>query len=272
MTWRRGVAAGVVLLGLANMASEALAEGGEVEGTHEGVVWTVSPIAGVDRNRLKVRGPDGSVTAETDTGPEYGVFALMARPSLVINNFLFYSDVNKADVWGNLFYANFYGSSRREVTWNLGGGYLYHEIRPEDVRITVTDPMVKAGLRLKLPKWHLSLNPYLGYAWERVEVEIDTPMGTQDVDSDNDSWLYGLTLGYRWRMLEGGVNYYYQDSQDLDEDFQVVRARLNFFFTRKWGIGARIDYAEHQTADDFSVLVGPVWVSSREAGPKPRVP
>lgn len=247
-------------VGLAACPVPTRAEGGEAGGMQDGTVWSVSPMAGWDRNELKLRGPGGAETTHTDSGPEYGVFALFARPNFVINNFLFFADVNDADVWGDLLFANYYANAKSRLTWNVGAGYLYHEIEPKGVRIVVTDPMVKAGVRLKVPSLHLSLNPYLGYAWERVEVEIDTPMGTEDVDSDNDSWLYGLTIGYRWRMLEGGVNYYYQDSQNFDEDFQVVRARLSVFVTKTWGVSGRFDYAEHQTTDDTSFLFGPVWV------------
>ena len=217
-------------------------------------------MAGWDRNTLKLRGPGGAETTETDTGPEYGVFALFAHPNVVVNNFLFFADVNDADVWGDLLFANYYADAKARLTWNLGMGYLYHKIEMGDVCVDVRDPMAKAGVRLKVPALHLSLNPYVGYAWERVKVDIETPAGTQEEKSHNDSWLYGLTIGYRWRMLEGGVNYYYQDSQEIEEDFQVVRARLSAFFTKTWGLSARFDYAEHQTTDDRSFLLGPVWV------------
>ena len=213
--------------------------------------FVVSPLFGADRNELTRVTPMG--TSElTDTGPEYGLFAMAIHPNWVINNFLFFADVNDCDVWGNLFFANYYANSEATVTWNAGAGYLYHEIKPEHGEITVEVPMVKAGPVFRVKALRLSLNPYIGYGWESV----DTPGGVQD----NDSVLYGLTVGWRWRMLEAGVNYYYQDSQELDEDFNVFRARVIGMVTPRWGVGARVDYMEHSTSKDFSFLAGPVFM------------
>lgn len=240
----------VAAIGLAGMLASA--ETAPINDS-PGWRWVVSPMAGADRNKLKQPTRTGVVTA-TDTGPEYGLFLMAVHPNLVINNFFFYSDVNSCDVWGDLFFANYYANSKSALTWNAGVGYLWHEIKPEGAEIKVDVPMVKAGPVFRIPDWHLFLNPYLGYGWESV----DTPGGEQN----NDSLLYGLTLGWRWRMLEAGVNYYYQDSQDLDpdEDFNVLRARFIGMVTPSWGWSARVDYMEHSTSDDFSGLVGPVWL------------
>jgi hypothetical protein len=72
--------------------------------------------------------------------------------------------------------------------------------------------------------------------------------------------LYGLTLGWRWRMFEAGINYYYQDSLELEDNFNVLRARLIGMVTRDWGLSARVDYSEHSTSKDRSFLVGPVFL------------
>lgn len=215
--------------------------------------WIVSTMAGVDENELEVARGELRTTV-TDTGPEYGLFVMALHPNVVINNFFFYSDVNDSDVWGNLFFANYYADAKAPLTWNAGAGYLWHEIKPPHAKITVNVPMLKAGPVFRIRSMHLSLNPYLGYGWERVE----TPGGEQD----NDSILYGLTVGWRWRMLEAGINYYYQDSQGLtpDKDFNVLRARVIAMVTRRWGLGARADYMEHSTSEDLSFLAGPVWM------------
>ena len=39
-------------------------------------------------------------TTQTDTALEYGLFLLIAHPNLVINDFLFWTDVNNTDVFG----------------------------------------------------------------------------------------------------------------------------------------------------------------------------
>ena len=216
------------------------------------MICAVSPVFGWDRNELKVRGRGGQVTTETDTAPEYGLFLLMAHPNLVINDFLFWTDVNHTDVFGNLAFVNGYGDSNADLTWNVGAGHLYHKIEPANEDITVTVPMVKAGPLFRVRKWNLRLNPYVGYAWERIE--------TRRANEDNDSYLYGITAGWRRRMAAATVKYYFQDSQEADDDYHTVRARAHCMFTRHWGGVVRFDYMEHVTSDDTSLLVGPTYV------------
>jgi hypothetical protein len=230
----------------------AMAEEAPVE-VAKGWRWIVSPMAGADRNELDVRRGELR-TLETDTGPEVGLFAMAVHPNWVINNFFFFADVNDCDVWGDLLFVNYYADAGAALTWNAGAGYLWHEIDTGHGKITVNVPMVKAGPVFRIKPLHLSLNPYLGFGWERVEA--------YGRGQDNDSLLYGLTLGWRWRMLEAGINYYYQDSQGLtpDENFNVLRARLIGMVTRRWGLGARVDYMEHSTSEDLSFLAGPVLI------------
>jgi hypothetical protein len=215
------------------------------------VRWVISPLVGYDRNELEVRGPRGQVSTETDTAPVYGFFATLIHPNWVVNDFPFWSDVNDTEVSGNLFFANYYDDAEAAATWNVGAGYLWHGIEPEGEEIEVHVPMVKAGPVFRIAGWGVTLNPYLGYAWERVD--------TRRAFVENDSWLYGLTAGWRWRMLGATVNYYYQDSQDLDEDFQVVRARVNVGVTSNWSALLRVDYMEHSASTDTMVLAGPAY-------------
>ena len=234
-------------------ASMTLAEEGAPVSVDK-VRWLVSPMAGVDRNELTMHaGPPGTpATTETDTGPMYGMFAMVLHPNFIVNNFLFYSDVNDTDVWGDLFFANYYYSSKAPVTWNAGVGYLYHEIKPEGTDIEVKVPMAKTGPFFRIEKLHMAVNPWVGYAWESV----DTTHG----DQNNDSYLFGLTMAWRWRMMETAVQYYYQCSQGIEDDFNVCRGRFNFFVTKTTGISIRGDYMEHQFTKDMSVLVGPIWM------------
>lgn len=245
------VLAGVLLPVAPARAAEADIEDEGIVGHPQGVRWVVSPLIGWNRNELETRGRGGVTSTETDTAPMYGFYAMAAHPRFVINNFVFYSDVNDADVWGNLAFANYYHDPDAAVTWNAGVGYLYHEIQPEGVEITVKVPMLKAGPYFRVRKLNMTLNPYVGYSWESV----DTTHG----DSDNDAVLYGITAGWRWRMLGATVNYYYQDSQDLDENYQTLRGRFHVGFTRNWGGLVRVDYMEHQTTKDTSILFGPVY-------------
>jgi hypothetical protein len=219
----------------------------------QGLLWLVSPLFGYNRDELKRRDQMGQIQTATQTAPEYGLFAMVAHPRFVVNDFLFFTEASDdTEVMGNFFHVNLYGDPDASVTWNLGGGHLYHKIEPRMEDIEVSVPMVKAGPLLRLKPCGLTFNPYVGYAWER----IDTLHG----DTDNDSYLYGLTVDWRWRMLAVNVKYYYQDSQELDDDFNNVHVRLTSGFTRHWGVALRFDYMEHSTTEDTSVLAGPVYV------------
>jgi len=248
--WGLIAAMGTVCLSRPTLAAEGAAA--LPEGDTRDTIVTVSPLFGWDRNERNVRGEQGRVTTKTDTAPEYGLFLLVVHKNLVFTDFAFFTDVNDTDVFGNLVFANLYGNRKARLSWNMGAGHLYHKIEPENEDITVNVPMVKAGPFVHIPEWHLTVNPYVGYAWERVE--------TQRADVDNDSYLYGLTVGWRWRMLGATVKYYYQDSQEAEDDYQTVRARAHGMFNDHWGAIVRFDYMEHVTSDDTSILLGPVYV------------
>lgn len=218
-----------------------------------GVTWLVSPLVGYNRDVLKQRDRAGQIQSATETAPEYGLFALVAHPRFVVNDFLFFTEAaGDTEVMGNFFHANVYGDPEAAVTWNVGGGHLYHKIEPPGQEITVSVPMAKVGPVLRVKPWRLAFNPYVGYAWER----IDTLHG----GVDNDSYLYGLTVDWRWRMLGLNAKYYYQDSRELDDNFNNIHVRLTTGITRHWGAAIRFDYMEHATTDDTSILLGPVYV------------
>ncbi len=219
----------------------------------EGLLWVMSPLFGYNHDKLKQRDRTGQVRTETHTAPEYGLFAMAAHPRFVVNNFLFFTEAaGDTDVMGNFFHVNLYGNPDAAVTWNLGGGHLYHKIEPRNEDITVSVPLAKAGPLLRFKPWGLTFNPYIGYAWERID--------TLRADTDNDSILYGISTDWRWRMLALNAKYYYQDSKELPDDFHNVHVRLTAGITRHWGAAVRFDYMEHATTDDTSVLLGPVCV------------
>ncbi|MDY0094338.1 MAG: hypothetical protein RBT80_16720 [Candidatus Vecturithrix sp.] len=212
-------------------------------------VFVVAPLIGVDRNTLQARGMRGKPIELKDTGPEYGVFALWSTKHFTVNNFVFWADVNNADVFGNVLFANYYYNPESRVTLNLGLGYIYHTIETKLNDITVKTPLPKLGVRIGLPEWGMYLNPYIGWTSE----EIETTYG----DRTDDAVLYGLTIGWNWRFLGAYLKYYYQDVLDSDDVYHVARFRGNLFLTRRFGITTRFEYMEHSTSDDISFLIGP---------------
>lgn len=214
----------------------------------------ISPLAGYNRNVMTVRGgPRGEqMTKLTDTVPIYGLFLLVGHPRFVVNDYFFYSKPSDTEVLGNLLYLNLYGDPAASVTWNLGGGHLYHKIKPDNEDIEVQVPMLKAGPLIRINPWGITFNPYLGYAWERIE--------TRQASVSNDSMVYGLTIDWRWRMVNLNVKYYYQDSRDDYESDSALRARFVVGLNRHWGVAMRYDYMEQMTGDNSSLMIGPVYV------------
>jgi hypothetical protein len=218
-----------------------------------GMLWLVSPLCGWNTDKMEVHTRGGQVETATDTSPEYGLFALAAHPRFVVNDFLFFTEASSdTEVMGNFFHANLYGDPDSTLTWNVGAGHLYHKIAPQNEDIEVSVPLAKVGPVLRVKPWGLTFNPFIGYAWERIAMLHS--------DTDNDSCLYGIAVDWRWRMVNLNVKYYYQDSQEMDDDFNNVHVRLTAGITRHWGATLRFDYMEHVTTDDTSVLVGPVYV------------
>lgn len=220
---------------------------------HDRGFFVVSPLAGWNRNELKIppHGPMPGMTL-TDTEPEYGLFTMYAHPRFVVNNFFFVSEGNGADITGDVAWLNVYGRPEATCTWNVGAGYAWLELDMDGNEIDIGVPMVKAGMVVRCSKIHISLNPYLAYAWESVE----TAFG----DEDSESILYGLTARWYWRMLHVTAKYYLQDDLDRNEQYNVVRVRASAFFSDHLGVLARLEYMEQETTDNTAFLLGPALV------------
>ena len=242
-----------LLTALLLACARAPAEGEYATPERNKIMWLASPLIGWNHDDLKQRDRAGQVKTMSETALEYGLFVMAAHPRFVVNDFLFFTEAaGDTDVLGNFFHANVYGNPEAPVTWNLGAGHLYHKIKPPNEDIDVHVPMAKAGVVLRVKQWDLAFNPYVGYAWERVY--------TLHGNSDNDSYLYGLTVDWRWRMLALNAKYYFQDSREADEDYNNVHVRFTTGLTQHWGAVLRFDYMEHSTTDDTSLLAGPVFV------------
>jgi hypothetical protein len=216
--------------------------------SHKKNTLVISPLLGINHSKLKSsRTPD-----VTDTQMEYGLFALYASDHVVLNNMLFFTTASNSDISGNFFFANFYGDPEDKYTWNLGGGYLWHEINSEATDVTITVPMAKAGLVRRFKEINFSLNPYIAYAWESV----NTTRG----DSSSEALLYGISANWRWRMLHLTGKYYLEDKIDSNDYYNVARFRALFSLSEKFGIAARFEYMEHSTIDNTSILIGPAFV------------
>jgi len=105
---------------------------------------------------------------------------------------------------------------------------------------------------VRIPDLHLSLNPYLAYTWEEIDID--------EMQQDYNSVLYGLTLNWRWKMIQTTLKYYLEDNLDLDEQFHTVRGRFIISLTQRLAIVVRAEYMEHSITKDTAVLVGPAFV------------
>lgn len=242
-------ASGMVLLLLPfALLSGALAQTEKAPKPVPDVSFTLSPLFGYNRDTVETGAPVGPTTL-IETRPEYGIFLMLRAPHLRVSNFLFYTDPNDAQVVGNFLFANYYLDDSARLTANLGLGHLYHWIGMDRGNVVVSAPLVKCGPVVRIPEIGLSINPFAGFVWE----QISSPYG----DSQNNDWLYGLGLNWRWRMLGASVTYYIQHGGGDRDDLQTLRAYLQASFSRQWGGIVRFDYMEHTTTDDVSLLIGP---------------
>lgn len=223
-------------------------------------VFLASPLIGAVRNEVEMQGPPGAPARTlTDTAAEYGLFLMYANPRLVVNDTVFNTDVNDSTVWGNIATLNVYGDPASKITWHLGASYLWHDIDGDMADIRITEPLAKAGLVFRVPVWHLSINPYVGVGWQRVETTVATPGHTIENTENTESVIYGVMAQWRWRMLAANAKYYLEDNRDREEQYQVVRLWGTAMLSKHAGILARFEYSEQAGSTDTSALFGPVF-------------
>lgn len=220
-------------------------------------LFMVSPLYGLNRNELSIpaRGP-APARVLRDTEPEYGLFAMFVAPRIIANNIVFRTDPSDMKVVGDIASLNVYGPTERALTWNIGAGYLWHEIESDNVTTKIEMPLGKVGLVWRIAGLHLMVNPYVGYARERVDVE--TARGT--VESGSDVMLYGMSAYWRWRMLQANVKYYIQDDRERNRAFDVVRGQFCAMCSRHVGVLLRAERMEQYCTTDTSFLAGPIFV------------
>jgi hypothetical protein len=223
-------------------------------------VFLVSPLVGAVRDEVKVEGRPGSPAQTlTDTAAEYGLFMMYANPRIVLNNTFFNTDVNHSKVWGNIATLGLYGDPTAKATWYLGTSYMWHEIDGETADIRVSEPLAKAGLLFRVPTWHLSINPYVGYGWQSVETAISAPGMSLEQTENTGAMIYGVLAQWRWRMLAAYAKYYLEDNLDRNEQYNVFRFWATSMFSKHAGMLARFEYSEQVGSTDVSALFGPVF-------------
>ncbi len=215
--------------------------------------WIVSPLFGVVENENLKNG-------QTDISPESGLFVMYASPRLIVNNTTFFTDVNRSKVWGDIASVSLYGDPKADLTWYLGGSYVWHRIQTETVKVTVTEPLGKVGVVWRIRSLHLSVNPYIGYGLETSTTEFPSAWHLGDSRDRSDLAVYGISAYWHWRMLGADAKYYL--SQDLDHDTLNNTFRIwgTAMFSQHTGILARFEYTEQNTTKDTSLLLGPVFV------------
>lgn len=241
---------------LAGVQSPAWAEDTNSPGNSPGrkaSALIISPLAGWAENETLSNG-------HTDSSPEYGLFAMYATPRFIVNNTTFFTDLNQSDVWGNIVSLSLYGDPKARLTWFLGGSYTWHQIENEIVKVTINEPLGKAGVVWRIPSVHLSLNPYFGYGQEEVRTEVSTPFGTFKSRDRSDIAVYGISAYWRWRMLYANAKYFLSDDLDHDTLNNTFRVWGTAMFSDHMGLLARLEYTEQNTTKDTSVLLGPVFV------------
>jgi hypothetical protein len=247
-------------------------------------LFVLNPFVGTsysDINVSNLNAPtDGSVK---DISGEWGVFGLLTTPHFDFSNFFFSSEINGSydldlpkltgnpqapkipipesfDVRGNVSYVNAYLDKNALVTPNIGAGYFYHRVRGDYTNVTVKEPMLKLGLRFNFKEINLILNPYLMYAWERTDVEINGYGKSLNVKTSNDSLIYGFSAKYRWRLIHSELRYSYQDSLVGKKGVNSLGTQVSVFLNSWAGLSAYFHYRDGIVCREKSFLFGPAFV------------
>jgi hypothetical protein len=266
MAGRRDACVAAALICLLAQCRAAVAQHDDMmpSGKPGSVLFMVSPLLGLNRNELVVRGRGGATVLE-DTDPEQALFAMVVTPRVVANNIAFrtrpeygHSDrlPEYAKVVGDIVTVNVYGPAESSLTWNLGLGYIWHEIDSGSTTIGVDMPIAKAGIVWRAPSMNMMVNPYVGYA--REEVEVTSSRGSSSEGSH--VMLYGVSWYWRWRMLQANAKYYIQDNRAENKAYDVLRGQFSAMFTRHAGVLVRAERMEESMTTDTSVLAGPIFV------------
>lgn len=217
-----------------------------------GAPFTLAALAGWDWNTFDTVNPlTRRTTSRSDVGGEYALMATYATPRLNINDIFFYTDPNDSDVKGNILSAAVSGDPAARLTWAVGGSYTWHKVDMPSIAIRIDEPLLRAGPLFRFPAWHVSVNPYAGYA----RLAVDTSHG----DDAWDTGIYGVLGRWDWRMLHLAAQYYLQDNQARGEQYHVLRARLAVLLTPNWGFLLRGEHMKQYTTEDTSLLLGPVY-------------
>jgi hypothetical protein len=215
--------------------------------------FMIAPVAGWDHNEYSAFNPyTRSTEIHRDTAGEYGLLLSYVSPRFNVNNILFYTNPNDSKVWGDILSASVSGDPKARVTWAVGGSYTWHMVEIPGINIHVNEPLVRAGPLVRIPEWHMSVNPYVGYA----HLAVHTTYGYDAWDTG----VYGILGRWDWRMLHFMAQYYLQDNPAERQVYQVFRARLMTFFTEEWGFMARVEHMRQFTSKDTSLLLGPVYL------------
>ena len=216
-------------------------------------MFVMSPLIGI--NRATVKRPAARfhpAAQDSDTEAEYGLSTIYRGPHISISNVLFMTDFNESDIYGSIGFVNLYSNDDEPWAFNIGGGYVWHEINSPANEITIQAPMIKAGIVRRWPEHHFSVNPYLGFLWEEVS--------TSHSESRNESILYGISSAFQWRKIHFHLKYYLEDKIDSDNYYDVARLRITVPVNKNFGITTRLEYMEHETIDHESILIGPSFI------------
>jgi len=219
----------------------------------DGGMFMICPAVGFDRNEYSSPDPlTGQNVAHKNTAGEYALMASYVDSRVAVNNILFYTNPNDSKVWGDIFALSVNGDPKEVVTWAAGGSYTWHEIEMPGMSLRINEPLVRVGPLFRVPSCNLALNPYVGYA----RLMLNTTYG-------NDAWntsVLGAIARWDWRMVHVFGQYYLQDNPELDQVYQVFRARQIVFVTEHWGLMAREEYMRQYTSKDTSLLFGVVYL------------
>jgi hypothetical protein len=244
-------------------------------------VVVLSPMAGWIRNEVKFATPgSASEMSLKENGWLGGIYMMYADGNLTIGSLGHCSKLKESREDSYLFFARYYflpqSLIRPMLAFDLDHISTNTPIPVQDAApfasmdvdtsVWAIHPSVGVSCRFGL----LRLVPFAGYFNERVGVTINTP-GMRIANqlrngfrADAGQVLDYVTLGSRldleYRHFIRWDGKFYFRFRRGDKALLTIRNRLDFLFSRSFGVTAKVDYFQDESESNLFAAIGPAFV------------
>jgi len=225
----------------------------------EGFTLVVAPqLCFVQYGQPKMGGGPPSDELTVDSG--WGIGGLMhgIHKRFIFEVFPFYAKVSDIKTIGDIAYADVYPFLRGNFYINAGFGLVTIFNRSEAVDTDIISPFPLVGVKYKFGKYGSYINPWVGFMYDIVNVDFESPMAP-DIKERDRSLLIGARFGLTPLPFFTTVTkfYYKRCFDDVDKkNTYTFTNRTNIYFSKVVGATTYIDYRQFTDGAYMLMVVG----------------